>query len=305
MGKGKWMQKIRHWIEYSVVMFVLLWVWMAPREFVLKAAGCLGSFVFHVLRIRRDVTLANLDIAFPELSREEKKGIGLRTYRHIARLAFDLMRFPVMKREISRICEVQGKEELEWCVSHGKGAILLGAHFGNWEYIGPSLVQLGFPITYLVKEQKNKKVDEVISGHRARMGIELIPLGMGVRRIMKALSGGQFVVILADQDAGPGGLFIDFFGRKTSTAQGPAALALRTGAEIIFFSIFQRGRGGYRLVLKKLSVDHNQEPSGTHLQKIMEQYSFLLEKEIRRRPDHWFWMHRRWKTPFPGYQEKV
>jgi KDO2-lipid IV(A) lauroyltransferase len=102
--------------------------------------------------------------------------------------------------------------------------------------------------------------------------------------------------MLADQDAGTDGVFVDFLGRKASNHQGPAVFALRTGAPIIFGSAIRQPDGRHRVVAELLRFDELTEVTPENIRIVTQAYANLLEKMVRQYPDHWFWMHRRWKT---------
>ena len=185
---------------------------------------------------------------------------------------------------------------MDWILKRGRGAILVGGHFGNWELMGAALAQMGYPIVFLVGEQHNILVDRMMNRHREFMGIQIIHMGAAVRGVIKSLRANCIVALLSDQDAGRDGVFVDFFGKKSSTHQGPAVFALKTGVPIVFASAIRRPCGRHHIVLEKLCFDHLKNITDENIKEVTQAYTSLLERKIREYPDHWFWMHRRWKS---------
>jgi KDO2-lipid IV(A) lauroyltransferase len=159
-------------------------------------------------------------------------------------------------------------------------------------------------MVYLYQEQNNPHVDALIHGIRTQMKMASIPRGAALRGILKALREKKFVAILADQDAGSNGLFVNFLGRPASTGRGPAAFVLKSQAPIVFLVAVRQPRGRHAVIAELLSFDfstnglrqNGEADEEQQLRRITEAWTKVLEKYIRQYPDHWFWMHRRWKT---------
>ena len=299
------LKKTRHHIEYFSLLGLVLLVWMLSLRGILLLGDLLGWFAFSILGVRRKVVLDNLSHAFPEKSRGELLAIARRSYQNFAKMTLEYMRFPRMSgQDVLSLCRLEGRENLDFALKKGKGAVLVGGHFGNWELMGAFFVQLGYPVSFLVGEQHNKLVDNMMNENRILMGIRIIHMGMAVRGVLKALRNNGFVALLSDQDAGPDGVFVDFFGRPASTPQGPAVFVLKTGAPIIFGSAIRLPRGKHRIICKLLTFEHLHGVTPENIQKVTQSYTNLLEEAVRLYPDHWFWMHRRWKSRPPREMEK-
>ncbi len=294
------MKRIRHRIEYTTLVAVVFVLCRIPLNGVLAAADVFGWVAFHIVRMRRKVTLSNLRIAFPEMAESERKAIAARTYRNFAKMVFEYSRFPVLNKEtILSLCSMEGREHVDWALQHGKGAVLVAGHFGNWELMGAAFAQMGYPIHFLVGEQHNRLVDDTMNRNRELMGIGIIRMGVAVRGVIRTLRNNAFVALLSDQDAGKEGVFVDFFGRKSSTHQGPAVFALRMGAPILFLSAIRLPGGKMRIRIELLRFEDLKEVTEENIRKVTQAYTGLLEKAVREHPDHWFWMHRRWKSRPP------
>lgn len=274
-----------------------------PLSCLLVLGAGLGKLTFSILRIRRRVALENLAHAFPEKPAAAIKTIARRSYENFGRMMLEYLRLPGLSPEElqRRIGFAMPREQnpYEQALTLGKGAICMTGHFGNWEYMGALVAQLQYPMVYLYQEQNNPHVDALIRGIRTKMNMPSIPRGTALRGILKALREKKFVAILADQDAGSNGLFVDFLGRPASTGRGPAAFVLKTAAPIVFCVAIRQPGGYHRVEAELVTFDFSENGAADDeekLRRITEAWTKVLEKYIRQYPDHWFWMHRRWKS---------
>ncbi len=294
------MNPIRASIEsVSVEAAACVFRWL-PLRLARLLAEAIGLVAAHVIRLRRDVALDNMKHAFPDMSRRELGRLYSRCWRHFARVGAELARLPRMDRaSISRWVDLTRQVVLEDALKQGKGAIVVSGHFGNWEWMGGCIARMGYPVTYVVADQTNPLVDRWLDRMRRSVGVETVRRDKAVRGVLSALRRNRAVAILCDQDAGEAGVFVPFFGRPASIPRGPALFHLRTGVPIIFSTAPVGRDGRYRVTLEEMHFtdltgerDHDEE-------KIMQQITRRLETEVRRHPEQWLWLHRRWKSS-PG-----
>jgi len=275
----------------------MLLIWSGNPGGLQRGAEICGWIAYTIFGTRKKVVLDNLRKSFPEKNDKEIKKIALNTYITFTKTVIDYIRFPVLdKRKIPDMFIIEGKKNLDWVLENGKGAVMVAGHFGSWELMGAALAQIGYPISYLVGEQHNKYVDDIMNEYRKMMGIHIIHMGVAVRGVIRTLRNNGLVALLADQNAGKDGIFIDFLGRKASAHQGPAVFALKTGAPIIFGSTVFLPNGKYKLTIELLTFNNLNKLTEENIRKVTQEHNNLLEKAIRKNPDHWFWMHKRWKT---------
>ncbi|MDZ7379941.1 MAG: lysophospholipid acyltransferase family protein, partial [candidate division KSB1 bacterium] len=141
-----------------------------------------------------------------------------------------------------------------------------------------------------------KLIDDLMNRYRQRMGITIIHMGVAVRGVIKALREGKMVALLSDQDAGKNGVFVNYLGHPASTPRGPAVFSLKTGAPIIFGSAVREDHAYHRIYFDLATPGEVGELSEENVRRITQAYTSILERYVRQYPDHWFWMHRRWKT---------
>lgn len=290
-----------HRLEYRALCFVVkICRGLSPAS-VVRLGRFLGLFSYYLVPIRKKTALNNLALAFPEKTPGERKRILRRTFANFGQTFFEFLRTPFRsKSELADRVLFVNRSLLFEADRDGKGALLLTGHFGNWEIMAAAIASLGFPIMAIGKRQKNRLVDRLINDFRRSQNIETIPLGMSVRQFLRALRENKFVALLADQDAHREGVFVDFFGIPSATAPGVAQLALKTGAPIIFGTCTLLPKGRYRVLLETVPADDLDPRDENSIVELTQRHARLLESHIRRHPDHWFWMHRRWKTKPPG-----
>lgn len=257
----------------------------------------LGDLAFDVVRIRRSVTLGNLEAAFPERTDADRRRIARGAYRSFAQTSVDLARMNRLPRE-ARLAmgDVAHREHLEAVASAGRGAILLTAHFGNWEWLGSLPAALGHRTKAIVGEHHNKLAGAYIDSIRARLGVGTLPAEKGLKDLILAMREGNLVVIVGDQDAGRDGVFVELMGRPASTAVGPVRLARRFGVPILQGFAVRLPDGRLRAEFLPPLLVPRGEDEGEDIRCHTEILTRNLEAFIRRYPEQWFWMHRRWKT---------
>ena len=268
---------------------------MTPAAAV-RLGRAVGIFSYYLVPLRKRTALNNLRIAFPEKSWRQRRRICRRTFANFGQTFFEFLRSPVRSpEELNQRVIFHGRALLYQAQQSQRGTLLLTGHFGNWEIMAAAICNLGFPITVIGKRQRNRLADELINSYRRGVGIETVPLGMGLRQFLRALKQNKFVAILADQDAHREGVFVDFFNRPSATAPGVALLSLKTGAQIIFGTCVIGKKGRYTVYLEPIPSDGlSDDEQG--IRELTQRHARRLEQQIRRWPDHWFWMHKRWKT---------
>ncbi len=264
---------------------------------VLFLGSRLGDLIYYCVPIRKALVLESLGIAFPEKTQSELQTIARGTYRNLGMNVLEHICLPTLtKEDLLDIVVFENEDIIKEVQARGKGTIFVGGHFGNWEYAGGAVSFSGYPLTYIVAKISNDYLDKKVNEHRRSTGIEVLSKGMSVRGVLKALKQNGLVSILMDQDAGKRGIFVDFFNRKCSTPIGPASIALKTGAEILFFVCIRQPDGRIKVVFEDIGVDHELEATEENIQNLTQKCTSRLEHYTRLYPDHWFWMHRRWKT---------
>lgn len=199
------------------------------------------------------------------------------------------------REEIEQMLSYSGLEDLKKAAAENNGVILYTAHLGNWELMGAVLSKNNFQVDAIAREQNNSIFDQKINEIRNNAGVGIIPKGLAVRKVFKSLKQKRLVAILGDQDARSNGWKLNFFNRDASTFAGAVQFAKRTGAPIVPIFMHRKGYLKHELVCyppRKISADASQEDLKKELQSLLN----LTEKEIKKAPADWMWLHKRWKT---------
>lgn len=287
--------KFMHLLEYSGYRMLEFAVTAIPSGWFEAVSRFLGRLAFRKIKIRREVSLNNLKIAFPEATEEWRAQIAEASYIHFTRMVLEFMKMRKWTfREIQQMVDYEGDVPLERIAEMPPGIIVSG-HFGNWEVGIGFLHTFGLKSTVIQQRQKNLGVNERMKKLREKWGMEIVYPRGAVRACVQAIGRGRWVALLGDQDAGDRGVFVPFFNRLSSTHVGAAAIHLKTGAPLYTANCVRKENGRFQLELKKLPFNGEET-----LESIVAQYNLELERAIRQHPEQYFWMHRRWKTAAPN-----
>lgn len=273
-----------------------------PRP-VLMAFGAFLGWLIWTLRIRRRVALENLRLAFPEKTEAERRAIARANFRHLGEMIPDFLRVPTLSpEELDRIFVYQGWENYERAAARGKGIIACTAHFGNFDLLASANNRRGVPITQIARAMGKNVANDLIRETRRRSGIEelVVRPGQTVRAVIKALHQNRVIGWVIDQNQPVRPIFPTFFGVPAATAATPAFLARRTGCAVLFTLSVPLGDGRHEVLIEgPLEVPDTGDPEADDL-AFMQRLNDKLEAWVRRYPERWYWVHRRWKTRPPA-----
>ena len=290
--RDKTVKKLIHLAEYGCVRFFSEVFMIIPLKLLYIIAKLLGIFTYYIIRVRRNVTLINLKNSLGgELSEKELKRIARESYINIGLTFIEMLSIPRFGEYVLDVVDMSDSYILKRTMDMGKGVILVSCHFGNWELNGAAIAVSGFPVTVVVKKQTNPYVDSLVNLNRTRFGMNIITHGAPVKHIVRALREHKIIGLISDQDAGRDGIFIDFFGRKASTPRGAAQLALKYNAPIVVTMNVRTGKGKYKSIFENIDIRADDT-----IESITQRYTTAMENIIRKYPEQYFWMHRRWKT---------
>jgi KDO2-lipid IV(A) lauroyltransferase len=284
-------------LEFILFSFFGLIIRLLPLWLAQLTGRFIGSVGYLVARRRRGIAIDNLRHAFPDKTREEIKRIALGAFQSYAICISEFLWFPrLTPKRLRRLVRVINVDLAEEAHSRRKGVVFLSGHFGNWELSALAGGHFtGYPMTIIVQNQRNRLVNRVINRYRCIWGNSVVPMESSAREVLKKLSEGQAVGILADQSAPMEGRYVDFFGRPAATHDGPAIFSLRTGAPIVIGFLVRQTNGRYELTYEEVPTGDLNDYSERNVAELTRRHVALLEKYVRQYPDQWLWMHRRWK----------
>jgi len=286
-------------LELAAVWILVRLLRLLPRRVARRIGAGIGAIAFRILGRLRSVGRQNLGIAFPAMAAEEKDALLRRLYRNLGWLLAEFCQMPRYTRENTRsFLRYEGLENYLAAREAGKGVLVLTGHLGAWELSSFYHSLMGYPMTMVIRRLDNPGVDLLVNRIRCLHGNHVVDKDDFARGLLTAMRRGETVGILMDTNmTPPQGVFVDFFGRAACTASGLARVALKTGAAVLpGFLLWEESEQKYVLHFGKIL---ELQQTGDAEQDILANtalFARVTEEYIRRYPDQWLWVHRRWKT---------
>jgi KDO2-lipid IV(A) lauroyltransferase len=259
-----------------------------------RAVGrVLGSAAWLVVRRERAKALRNVGIAFPELDEAGRRTIVRRMFRHLGETLFEVLWLPNLDRAaLGRTTTVEHTELVDRALQGGSGLVVFTAHCGNWEWLAATVSLCGYGVTALQRERDDRGMNDFIIRLRQSTGVETIDRGSpsSGRDMLRALRSGRLLAFLIDQNIRGETDQVLFFGHPALTPTGPARLAIRAGVPVIAGFIERRGGRLYAHFEELVETSRNDDPLA-----LTQRMTDAIERQIRRAPEQWVWMHDRWK----------
>ncbi len=294
---GSRLRPIRHRLEYAMVAVVRLAVRLIPRAWMLKAATGLGLLFHRLDRRRRETAVKNVRAAFPLRTESECREIVRGAFTNLGRHILELLRFDTMSLEqMMDVVELEGVERVEQVIASGRGAMFFTGHFGFWELqIMVHAVRFA-PIVMVARTLDNPLLEAMIERLRTRVGTRVIPRQGAIRGLLRGLQQHESVGMMIDQHMQDrSAIVVDFFNRPAATTSAIAVLALRTDVPVIPVFALPLPDGRYRLIYEA-PVDRPDPDDPDAVRLLTQRCTDVLEMYVRRYPELWLWMHRRWRV---------
>src|SRR6266567_8332312 len=273
---------------------------LLPLPLLFAMGQISGAVALLVLPHYRKLALRNVRIAFgDELSEKQMRRIVCRHFKQLGANLLCSVKFTRMPTEkILERVRLENFEYVENCFQQKQPFVLFLSHIGSWEFctrLFPHFSR-GQRTATVYQRIRNPHIDQHVRGARSQFGLEVFERSEGFGKAIEVLRNSGAIGILMDQHAGDGGLWTPFFGRLASTTPLPALLARRTHAKLIGFAVHTEGFARWRAVAERPI-----ENSGASIESLTARGNEILEKQVRRGPEDWFWVHNRWKTPRPNF----
>lgn len=288
---------IKHLTEYIFFVSISRIVGLFGIGNVKYFAKPIAFLFYYFIPIRKAVVKKNISKAFPKLAQKEINDLAFRNYYSLAITFLEIMCFRYStKEQILSIIEKGDVILAQNALAKNKGAILLTAHFGNWELGAISIgLLLNFPVHVLAKKQKNLLVANWMKRIREKFGNKEILLGASLRDLYVTLKNGGAIGVVGDQRGPKESLRVDFFNQPTAVFSGTAALALKNKVPIIVTIIVRNTNHRYEIETEEISLENLSGSKEEQIKELNQRYFRILERNIIEHPEQWFWMHNIWK----------
>jgi KDO2-lipid IV(A) lauroyltransferase len=292
---------MRYRLEFFIVKSIELALRPLPLRVVRRLGEILGLMFYAVDRVHRRIALANLAVAFPSRSEEERWAIARSMFQHFGRLLLELLKYASLS-SVQKLAVVdwEGEDRVRLAYAQGKGILFCTGHFGYWEQQALAHALKFEPMAVMARPLDNPRLHNLLEGIRMSNGNPVLYRRGAVRKALRLLAERKGVGILIDQHmTSPDAIYVDFFGRPAATTSTLAALAIRTGAPVVPLFAFPLPNGRYRMMYEH-PVEPPREDSPDAVREFTQRCTDVLEMHVRRHPELWLWMHRRWRDAEPA-----
>lgn len=290
--------RFRRYYLYYLGRVAAFLIFLLPLRVSLGIARVVSRAAFWCLPEYRRIAIENLTAAFGgEKTAREIRRIARRVFENLGMVAVELINFPkINAANIDRFVTIKGTDILEAAFRKGKGVIILTGHFGNWELLAMTLRVKGYPGVAIGRRIYFNKYDKYLNRLRKLHDVNIIYRDESPKKILRVLKDNRIMGILADQDVDSvDGVFVNFFGRPAYTPTAPVALAMATGAEIIPSFIIRRD-GRHTFIMEKPVELADTGDEAADMARNTQAWSDVFESYVKRYPEQWVWVHKRWKT---------
>jgi len=287
-------------LQYVGLRLVSMWMHIWPIELNYAAARVLGDFMYVCDKRHRDRAVGNLRRSFPAMSDRKIHRMARRSMQQLFMLFIEVL-FTTRLVRIDTIASImqldQFDEVLRMLMKRDRGLIMLTGHYGNWEVLGYALATLGFETTSVARPLDNPYVNEYLLGVRERMGQRIITKKGATDEVTTILENKGVVGFIADQNAGPKGVFVDFFGRKASAYKSIALLAMQYDVPIVIgYARRIDAQFKFRMAAQDIIKPEDWKNQNDPMRYITQRYTSAIEDFVRADPGQYLWVHRRWKS---------
>lgn len=293
---------LAHRAEYYALRAIVAVLAALPWSVASAIGARLGLLGYRPFGIRRGVVEEQIANSFPERDAAWITGVAREAYESLGRTTVETAILPTagQERVLELFHDVEGWRTVEEALAGGRGLILVTGHLGNWELGGAYLAARGIPLDAIARGQGNPLFDRYLTETRTRIGMRVIHDQEAVRTTPRSLRQNRVVAFLMDQGVlGLASTWVPFFGRLAKTPRGPAVFALRLGVPVVFATALRQPDGRFRLVFEHLPIQDTGDRE-RDVDRIVADYTTMLERWVRVAPGQYFWHHRRWKHQPPA-----
>ncbi len=287
---------------YLISFYIFQFFVKIVPDFLLNAIlNFLSWITWTIDKKHRKIIKTNLDFAYGNsISEEEKKRIEKKCYKNLLYFLSDFVKNQgITKENLSKKITFKNKEILENTIKENKKIILITAHYGNWELVPLSLAAFFAPITGVGRALEGKTLNNILKKNREQFDIKMLDKQGAMKGMIKTLKEGRLLGLLIDQNTAENdGVLIDFFGKKARQTHSTALLARKMNAIIIPAFITTNDYKNYEITFYDKIEPIKSDNAKSDIKQMTQLQANIIEKAIRKKPDEWFWFHKRWKNQY-------
>lgn len=293
--------RFRRRLIYTLLLFIDKLFLLIPYHVSIRFSRFCSKVVYIVLGKYRRLTKEHLRFAFGDTKTEKEiSKIARKVFINLGLSLIEILSLPKIKNRLSSMIDIKDIKKIDDLLAKGKGAVAVTAHLGNWELIPIAFALRGYPANVIARPIYYEKYNEWITFLRSSMGVNVIYRTGSPKEVLRLLNKNELVGIAPDQDIDSvDGIFVDFFGKKTHTPTGPVKIAMAAGSPIVPVFIVRNGRK-HTIYIEDPIVIENVDDKSAAVKEYTQKWSNAVESYVRKYPEQWVWMHKRWKTKLPG-----
>jgi KDO2-lipid IV(A) lauroyltransferase len=292
-------KRAKRYLRYAGVRALVFTVGCLPLAWAAGLGRALGALAFAFAGAERRKALDSLGRAFPALSEAERTAVARACFRHLGQCAGELAAIRRIDGDVDAwvAWPAADRRVLDDALARKRGVVFVSGHVGNWELLARRVALAGYPAQTIAKETTDPRLTALVERFRASGRLKTLWRGQdgAAKAMLRALRAGEILGMLIDQDTRVQSVFVPFFGAPASTPRAAADLALRTGAAVVMGFCQRQPGGRYALSMRELAVPSTGDREADAL-ALTAAMTADIEAAVRRAPEQWVWMHRRWKT---------
>ena len=286
--------------QYYALRSISFIVCLLPYSWILFIGNNMGKLYYRIAGRQRERAISQMQECLGISAEAAHKNIN-KLFRNLGQTFVEMLYMPALTPEnVQQYVTIENRHYLDNAVSNGQGVVLLTAHFGNWEWLGAALGLAKLPVAGVAKRQPNDQHTRILNEFRQMVGIELFLRGTSeMINAARAIKQGRILGLVADQDAGPKGVFVEFFGKMSSAPIGPAFFAKKFKAPVVPVFMVRRPKGSHRMICLEPLYYQDTGNAEDDIYRFTMKTTHIIEQMIRQYPDEWLWFQKRWNTEKP------
>ena len=285
-------------MRYHFLMALSRMICCFPHSWLLAFGRGLGNLYYDLVSKQRNRAIEQMQASL-QISEAEARRTVRASFINMAQNVLEILYMPHLNRDnFTDYIEIEHLDRMKAALAEEHGVVVLTGHVGTWEWLSAAFTLSGLPVTAIAKPQPNEQYTRVLNDLRATIGVEIFSRGTSeLLAAARALKKGKILGFLADQDAGPGGAFIEFLGRTASTPMGPAVFAHKFNAPVLPAFILRQPDGHHKVVIGEILRYEDHGDTDRDLLDLTVRMTRVLDQTIRDNPTQWLWFQKRWNTP--------